>query len=140
MTDSVEASATFTIPPPVATPTFSPVGGPYAAAQAVTISTTTAGASIRYTTDGSTPTSSGTLYSGAIAVSATTTIKAIAYGSGMTDSAVGTASYIISAWYDTSWSNRKAITVDHTRVSGTSNLTNFPVLVSIASDANLVRF
>ncbi|HYL78443.1 MAG TPA: DUF2341 domain-containing protein, partial [Bryobacteraceae bacterium] len=41
-----------------------------------------------------------------------------------------------SAWYNTSWSNRKLLTVDHTKVVGGSNLTNFPVLVSVA-DANL---
>jgi hypothetical protein len=39
----------------VAAPTFSPAGGTYTSAQSVTISTTTGGASIRYTTDGSTP-------------------------------------------------------------------------------------
>jgi len=82
---------------PVATPTFSPAAGTYTAAQSVTISTTTSGASIRYTTDGSNPTSTtGTLYSSAITVSATTTIKAIAYKSGMTDSAVASATYTIN--------------------------------------------
>jgi hypothetical protein len=39
----------------VATPTFGPVGGNYATTQTVTLSTTTAGAAIRYTTDGTTP-------------------------------------------------------------------------------------
>ena len=36
-----------------AAPTFSPVGGTYTAAQTVTLSSTTSGALIRYTTDGS---------------------------------------------------------------------------------------
>lgn len=81
----------------VVTPTFSPGGGTYASAQSVTISTTTSGASIRYTTDGTTPTSTtGTLYTGPVSVSATTTLKAIAYASGMTDSAVASATYTIS--------------------------------------------
>ena len=31
-------------------------------------------------------------------------------------------------WYNTGWSNRKPITVVHTKVSGSSNLTNFPML------------
>ena len=39
-----------------ATPTFTPAAGTYSSAQSVTISTTTGGATIRYTTDGSTPT------------------------------------------------------------------------------------
>jgi YD repeat-containing protein len=64
--------ATYTATP-VATPTYSPTGGVYSSSQTVTISTTTSGASIRYTTDGSIPTSStGTVYSSAITVSGIT--------------------------------------------------------------------
>jgi hypothetical protein len=104
----------------------------------VTISTTTSGASIRYTTDGSTPSEVvGTLYSGAITVSATTIINAIAYASGFTDSPVTTGTFAISPWYNVSWSNRKAITIDHTKVSGSSSLTNFPVLISLPNDTDL---
>jgi hypothetical protein len=79
----------------VAAPTFSPAGGTYTSAQSVTITTTTAGAAIHYTTDGSTPTASSPLYSGPITVSATTTVKAIGTKSGLTDSAVATAVYTI---------------------------------------------
>ena len=43
------------------------------------LSTTTTGASIYYTTDGSTPTPSSALYSGPISISDTTTLSAIAY-------------------------------------------------------------
>jgi PKD repeat protein len=38
-------------------------------------------------------------------------------------------------WYSCSWSYRKNITIDHTKVSGTQN--NFPVLINLASDADL---
>ncbi len=127
----------------VVTPTFSPVAGTYTSAQSVTISTTTSGASIRYTTDGSTPTSSvGTLYSSPVSVSSSLTLKAIAYKAGMTDSLVASAAYTISgggggpSWYNPSWTNRKTITIDHTKVSGSSSLANFPVLFSV-TDANL---
>jgi hypothetical protein len=78
-----------------ATPAFNPVGGTYATAQSVTITDTTAGASIRYTLDGSTPTASSTLYSGAINVAASETINAIAIASGLTNSAVASATYAI---------------------------------------------
>ncbi len=79
-----------------ATPTFSPGTGTYTEAQNVTISTTTSGASIYYTTDGSTPSSTnGTLYTGAINVSSTTTIKAIAVKTGNNDSQVAEATYTI---------------------------------------------
>ena len=82
--------------PTVATPTFSPAAGTYTSAQSVTISDTTAGAQIRYTTDGTTPTASSTLYSGAISVTSTKTIKAIAIASGYTNSAVASAAYTIN--------------------------------------------
>ena len=78
-------------------PTFSPAAGTYTAAQTVTISTTTSGASIRYTINGTTPTETvGALYSGPVSVSVTTTIKAIAYKAGMTDSPVSTAAHTIT--------------------------------------------
>ncbi len=53
--------------------------GAYGPAQSVTISTTTGGATIRYTTDGSTPSATaGTMYSTPVSISATTTLNAIA--------------------------------------------------------------
>ncbi|GBU27110.1 hypothetical protein R84B8_00633 [Treponema sp. R8-4-B8] len=84
------------IPQTVATPTASPPAGTYAAAQSVTLNTATAGASIYYTTNDSTPTTGSTLYNGAITISATTTLKAIAVKEGMNNSAVLTAVYTIS--------------------------------------------
>jgi hypothetical protein len=88
------ASSTVT----VATPVFSPGGGTYGAAQNVTISDSTGGASIRYTLDGSTPTSTtGTLYSGPVSISSTATLKAVGYKSGDTTSAVASATYTINS-------------------------------------------
>ena len=78
-----------------ATPTFSPAAGTYTSIQTVTISDSTSGATIYYTTDGSTPTTSSTRYSAAITVSSTETIKAIAVASGYSQSAVATATYTI---------------------------------------------
>ena len=124
---------------PVGMPAFSPIPGTYIPAQTVTMGTATPGASIRYTTNGSTPSETvGTLYSAPITVSATTTIKAIAYESGMPDSAVSTATFTISSsnWYSASWTDRMPITINHGKVAGTTNLTNFPVLVSL-TNANL---
>jgi len=81
----------------VAAPTFNPPAGNYSSAQPVTISSTTLGASIRYTTDGSTPSSTvGTVYSGPVSVGTSLTLKAIAYKTGMTDSTVSSGSYTIS--------------------------------------------
>lgn len=91
--------------PVAATPTFSPAGGTYATAQSVTISTTTPGATIYYTTDGSTPTTGSAVYGGAVTVSASGTLKAIATAPGYTASAVGTASYVINIdhTFDGTW-------------------------------------
>jgi hypothetical protein len=80
-----------------ATPTFSPAAGTYDSAQSVAISTTTAGAVIHYTVDGSTPTGSSTTYTGPVSVASSLTLKAIATASGFTDSAVATAAYVINA-------------------------------------------
>ena len=77
----------------VATPTFTPDGGIYTQTQSVTLSCTTEGASIYYTNDGTDPTENSTLYSSAIEVSETTTLKAKAFKSGYTASAVATATY-----------------------------------------------
>ena len=75
-----------------ATPTFSPEAGAYDAAINVSISST-AGTTIYYTTDGSTPNTSSSVYSSPIALSSNTTIKAIATKAGKDDSDVGIAAY-----------------------------------------------
>lgn len=77
-------------------PIFSPAPGSYTASQSVTLSSPTPGASIHYTTDGSTPTASSAVYSSAIAVGATETIKALTVASGYTNSSVSTGTYTIS--------------------------------------------
>jgi hypothetical protein len=98
--------------PTVATPTFSPVAGPFYGPTAVTIASATPGATIRYTTDGSTPTQThGTLYTGPVTMesavntdmtqsfvtnaSGVTMLKAVAYANGIADSPVFTGNYII---------------------------------------------
>jgi hypothetical protein len=70
MTDSAVATATYAIDvnaTPAAAPTFSPAGGSYSTAQSVTLLTATTGASLYYTTEGSTPTTASTLYSAPVA-------------------------------------------------------------------------
>ena len=59
---------------------------PFAESTSATISCATAGASIHYTVDGSTPTSASTAYSGAIALTDTTTVKAVAVKDGVSSS------------------------------------------------------
>lgn len=85
----------------VATPTFSPEAGTYTTTQNVTISCTTSGATIYYTTDGTTPTTSSSVYSSPIAISTTTTVKAMGVKAGMSNSSVATAVYNFPAVYAT---------------------------------------
>jgi hypothetical protein len=97
--NSAVVTATYTINstmPAAATPTFSPATGTYTSAQTVTISDTTAGATIYYTLDGSTPSTGSTKYTGTISVGSTETIKAIAAATGFSNSAVATATYTIN--------------------------------------------
>ena len=79
-----------------AAPVISPNGGTFTATQSVTLSTTTASASIYYTLDGSTPTTSSTLYSGPISISTDTTLNAIATAAGYSPSSVSNATFTFS--------------------------------------------
>ncbi|MBW6491494.1 MAG: chitobiase/beta-hexosaminidase C-terminal domain-containing protein [Lentimicrobium sp.] len=79
--------------PTAVAPTFSPAAGTYYTPQNVTLSTTTEGATIYYTTDGTNPDNTVTEYTAPIAVSSTTTIKAIAYAIDYDPSAIATAVY-----------------------------------------------
>ena len=82
-------------PTTVSTPTFSLADGAYTTAQTVTISCATSGATIYYTTDGTTPSEASTKYNAAINISETTTLKAIAVKDG-TWSSVAEATYTIN--------------------------------------------
>jgi Chitobiase/beta-hexosaminidase C-terminal domain/Legume lectin domain len=94
--NSPVASATYTINVPVvATPTFSPAAGSYTTTQSVSISFATSGATIYYTTNGTTPTTSSTPYTGPITVNTTETLEAIAVATGDADSPVASATYTI---------------------------------------------
>ena len=80
-----------------ATPTFSLPAGTYTfASQSTTISDTTAGAVIHCTTNGTTPTASSPVCSGAISITATETIEALAIAPGYVNSAVATAVYTVA--------------------------------------------
>lgn len=76
-------------------PSASPSAGTYTTPQSVVL-TATGATSIRYTTNGSTPTCSSTSYSGAISVSATTTIKAISCYPNSANSSVASFVYTIN--------------------------------------------
>lgn len=80
----------------VATPTASPAAGAVTSGTAVTLATTTDGATILYTMDGTTPDMASAVYTGPITVTAAVTIKAIAVKEGMDPSSALSAAYTIS--------------------------------------------
>src|SRR5439155_884717 len=75
---------------------LSPGSGTYDSPLQVTIADSTPGATIYYTIDGSTPTTSSTQYTGPVTLTTTGTIKAIATAPSLTASAVATATYTIT--------------------------------------------
>jgi len=78
-----------------ATPTASPASGAVQAGTEVVLSTNTTGATIRYTTDGSEPTTTSTQYSSPITITEAVTIKAKALKSGWNASSTATFSYTV---------------------------------------------
>jgi alpha-tubulin suppressor-like RCC1 family protein len=80
----------------VALPSFSPAPGTFTTPQNVTITTSTSGATLRYTTDGSDPTSSSALYTGPVSIGFTTTLKARGFKTGWTDSDVKSGTYTMN--------------------------------------------
>jgi hypothetical protein len=84
-------------PTQATTPRFSPAAGTFSGAQSVTISDASSGATIYYTTNGTTPTTSSTKYTGPITVSSTETLQAIAVATGDANSAVASAAYTMDS-------------------------------------------
>jgi uncharacterized repeat protein (TIGR03803 family) len=112
------------IPP---APVFSPAAGAVPSGTAVTISDTDGTATIYYTTDGSTPTTSSTVYSSAVTVSLAETVNAIAVdANGRVTSVAGSASYTVT---------QLVPTVSLSAVSSESGSTT-PMDVTAMSNAN----
>ncbi len=80
----------------VTTPTISPNGGTFAGSVQVSLSCATPGATIRYTTNGSDPTSSSTIYSSPFTLSGSAMVKAKGFLSGYNDSALASAAFTIT--------------------------------------------
>jgi N-acetylneuraminic acid mutarotase len=73
--DGPVQTESYTILPPALATTASPAGGTFTAPQTVTLTANYGSATIYYTLDGSTPTTSSYIYSGAINIAYTTTVK-----------------------------------------------------------------
>jgi hypothetical protein len=93
LNDVWEYSPSVSTLPPAITPTLSLPSGDYQSSQTLTISNGMANASFFYTTDGTTPTSNSTLYSGPLTISSTETVQAIATAPGYPESGLASATY-----------------------------------------------
>lgn len=82
-------------PVPVRDPVFSPGSGAVVKGTAVSITTSTQGADVHYTQDGSEPTRESARYSEPIVINEAVTLKAIAVKEGMGDSKIVSATYTI---------------------------------------------
>ena len=118
----VEKSITIAIPT-VATPTLTPSTGTYADSVVVTMACTTTGAQIRYTTNGTEPTATSTLYSAPLTLTNTTTLKAKAFKDNWTASESVTAVYTI-AHEPALAVTPNALTFNSTTLTGVVNITS----------------
>ena len=95
---SDEAGGEYTITGHVAAPSFDVPAGTYTTERVVTLSCATPGATVRYTTDGTTPTEThGTEYLAPINVDMPMTVKAVAYLADWETSAVASAAYVLQS-------------------------------------------
>ena len=85
------------VAPQAAAPEIVPNGGSFQDSVEVEITTSTAGAEIRYTTDGADPSPTATLYAGPFSLENSATVKAQAYLQGYRDSDVSAADFVIDA-------------------------------------------
>ncbi len=117
-------------PPPAAAPAFWPPIGTYSPTQ-ITLSDTTANATIYYTTDGSTPTTSSPKYVSPIAISSSTTIKAMAAAPGFSPSRITAAIYTVPAQNGVGPAVSIVLTTDdHSRTMQPQAGTNFTTAAS----------
>jgi hypothetical protein len=135
MATSADTSATYNILSAPTPPTFTPAGGAYTSTQLVTLSDTTSGVTIYYTTNGSTPNTSSTAYTGAISVGSTETIKAIAVVAG-SSSTVATANYTLPAIANST--TALAVTSGGSPVTSVASGSQVTLTATVASGATAV--
>ncbi|MFQ5638192.1 MAG: chitobiase/beta-hexosaminidase C-terminal domain-containing protein, partial [bacterium] len=97
---SHEVSGTYEIRGVLTAPRLDPAPGNYATSLDVSISTTVDDATVRYTVNGSTPTTSSPVYNSPIPVTQTTTIKAAAFKTGWPAGNMTTGAYVITGKLD----------------------------------------
>lgn len=97
-TESQVVSEKYTIEKQATAPVFSPAVGTYTTTETITITDTTPGAVIYYTTNGVAPTAASTKYTAPVAITQTTDFQAIAIATGYVNSAIAKANFTLIGW------------------------------------------
>ena len=118
-------SAVFSSTANAANPVFVLAGGSYSGPQSLTITDASAGASIYYTVDGTTPTTSSNLYTQPITVPVSETVNAMATAPGLLPSSVVASSYVINPVYTFNFSQGFAQAEGAVQFNGTTDLDDF---------------
>ncbi len=115
-----------------ADPTITPSGGAINSGATIEISSSTPGAVIHYTTDGSTPTPLSPVYSTGVTLNGDATVKAIAYAAGKNPSGVTSTSFNVNSVPTVSaGSDTTALLGDALSLSGSASDTDGPSAVSV---------
>jgi hypothetical protein len=121
--------------PTVATPTISPDGGTFTGSVTVTLADSTPGAQIRYTLNGTDPTSASAIYTGPFTLTGNSSVKAKGFASGMLASATASTTFTVSSGGGTSGSGFVFVGADTTHQGnwiGTYGSEGYAVLPNIA--------
>jgi hypothetical protein len=116
------ASATFTSTANTANPSFSLATGTYPGTQTVSLSDTTPGATIYYTVDGSTPTTSSPYYSQPFTIPVSETVRAFATSGSLLPSTVISQTYVINPVYNIDFSQGFADALPSMQFNGSTDL------------------
>jgi Bacterial Ig-like domain (group 3)/Chitobiase/beta-hexosaminidase C-terminal domain/Legume lectin domain len=156
---AVDVYGLFNDEPTAAAPAISPNGGTFPTPQSVTLSSTTASATIYYTLDGTVPTPASTVYTEPITISADTTVRAIASAVGFVQSAVSSAVFTFTGQApavtflpaagtytaaqqvtlsDTDTAAKLYYTTDGTAPTAASNLYTGPIAVAASETINAI--
>jgi hypothetical protein len=147
VTRSIAFNLTVSLPT-VATPTLTPNGGSFTGPVSVTLQTATSGASIYYTTDGTAPTQSSTLYTGAMTLTSNAVLNAKAFKNGFNPSAQASANFTVVpapaqltlSWQDNSTNESNFGVQRKTGTSGTyAQIALLPANTTLYVDASVTH-
>ncbi|AXC12927.1 hypothetical protein ACPOL_3644 [Acidisarcina polymorpha] len=119
------SSSTFSSTANAANPVFSLAGGTYSGTQMLTITDSSAGATIYYTVNGATPTTSSAVYKNPIPISISETVQAMAIAPGLLSSSTISASYTINPVYTIDFSNGFSQAQGPMQFNGSTDLDDF---------------